>query len=154
MYDPTLAESDARELGAKRVDLDDLMSQSDVVTVHAPVLPSTIGMIGEHELALMTAGSTLINTARGSLIDHEALRRELVSGRLSAVLDVTEPEPLPVNENVLYTLPNVILTPHIAGSMGNELTRLGDAAVDEVVRFAEGLPLRYAITLHDLASMA
>jgi phosphoglycerate dehydrogenase-like enzyme len=96
-------------------------------------------MIGAPQLARMRNGTTLINTSRGSLVDEEALLPELVSGRLDAVLDVTDPE-LPPVDSPLYDLPNVLLTPHIAGSLGGELYRMTDRALDEVERFARGLP--------------
>jgi phosphoglycerate dehydrogenase-like enzyme len=88
--------------------------------------------------------ATSINTARGSIVDQDALERELVSGRISAVIDVTVPEVLPAS-SPLYDLPNVLLTPHIAGSQGNERERLADYIVDEVVRFARGEPLRHLL---------
>ena len=96
-------------------------------------------MIDARLLALMPDGATLINTSRGSLIDEDALLPELVSGRLHAVLDVTDPE-VPPADSPLYTLPNVLLTPHIAGSLGNELHRMTDRALDELERYAKGLP--------------
>jgi phosphoglycerate dehydrogenase-like enzyme len=139
VYDPYLTAGEARALGAERVDLDGLCRRSDIVSVHAPELPGTRRMIDGDRLALMGDGATLINTSRGSLVDTEALVRELVSGRLYAVLDVTEPE-VPPPGSPLYTLPNVLLTPHVAGSLGNELHRLADLALDEVARYAEGLP--------------
>ena len=87
-------------------------------------------------------------STRGLLVDHDALCRELVSGRLSAYLDVTEPEPLQPGDP-LYSLPNVLLTPHIAGAMGTELQRLGDAAVTEIERHVAG-----ATPLHPVDSEA
>jgi len=153
LADPTLTTAEAAELGAELVSLEDLMRRSRVVSLHAPILPSTIGMIGAAELAGMGDGATFINTARGVLVDHDALRAELVTGRINAVLDVTAPEPLP-DGDPLYTLPNVILTPHIAGSLGNELVRMGDLAVDEVELLARGEDAGYAITREVLAAMA
>ncbi|MFI6688591.1 hydroxyacid dehydrogenase [Streptomyces sp. NPDC050485] len=139
LYDPYVSGTDAAALGVERVTLDALCARSDVVSVHAPQLPETHRMIGARQLSLMPTGATLINTARGSLVDEPALLGELLSGRLHAVLDVTEPE-LPPRESPLYDLPNVLLTPHIAGSLGNELHRMADQALDEVERFAAGLP--------------
>ena len=85
----------------------------------------------------MRDGAWLVNTARGSIVDTDALTQECVSGRLCAFIDTPDPEPLPP-ESPLYDLPNVVLTPHIAGSLGTEATRLGDAAVAEVRRFLSG----------------
>ncbi|NWF26146.1 hydroxyacid dehydrogenase [Streptomyces sp. PKU-EA00015] len=139
LYDPYVDDAGAAELGVERTDLDELCARADVVTVHAPQVPATRHMIGARQLGLMRNGTTLINTSRGSLVDEEALLPELVSGRLDAVLDVTEPE-LPPVDSPLYDLPNVLLTPHIAGSLGGELHRMADQALDEVERFARGLP--------------
>jgi phosphoglycerate dehydrogenase-like enzyme len=95
----------------------------------------------------------LVNTARGALVDHAALTDELVSGRLNAVLDVTDPEPLPAG-SPLYHLPNVFLTPHIAGSLGNELERLGRIVVEEMERLAAGVPPLHEVRHADLARVA
>jgi phosphoglycerate dehydrogenase-like enzyme len=151
--DPTISPSDAAQLGARLVPLDELMTISDVVSLHAPVLPSTVGMIGSAQLARMRDGATFINTARGVLVDHHALRAELVSGRISAVLDVTDPEPLEPDD-VLFELPNVQLTPHVAGSLGTELRRMTALAVEEIERFAHGRPPRHAVHREDLERMA
>lgn len=96
-------------------------------------------MIGAAQLAAMPDGATLINTSRGSLIDEDALLPHLVAGRLDAVLDVTDPE-LPPPASPLYDLPNVLLTPHVAGSLGGEIHRMTDHALDEVERYVKGLP--------------
>ncbi len=151
--DPTITGDEARGLGAELVELDELMAVSDIVSLHAPVLPSTIGMVGAVQLARMRNGATLINTARGRLVDHEALRAELMSGRISALLDVTDPEPLPADDP-LFGRPNVQLTPHIAGSMGTELWRMTALAVDEIEHFCHGAAPRYAVSRADLDTMA
>ncbi|MFE9536317.1 hydroxyacid dehydrogenase [Streptomyces sp. NPDC006691] len=148
LYDPYVSGTEAVALGVERVSLDSLCSRSSVVSVHAPQLPETHNMIGAHQLALMPAGATLVNTARGSLVDEPALLAELLSGRLHAVLDVTDPE-LPPRESPLYDLPNVLLTPHIAGSLGNELHRMADQALDELERFTTGVP--FADPVHPLS---
>lgn len=129
--DPTIDAASAAEMSAELVGLDDLFARSRVVSLHAPLLPQTRHLVDARLLGLMGDGTTLINTARGGVVDHDALRAELVSGRLRAVLDVTEPEPLPADDP-MWGLPNVALTPHVAGSQGSELRRLGRAAVDEV----------------------
>jgi phosphoglycerate dehydrogenase-like enzyme len=94
-----------------------------------------------------------VNTARGSLVDTDALTRECVSGRLCAFLDTPDPEPVPA-DSPLYDLPNVVLTPHIAGSLGNEISRLGDLAVAEVRRFLSGEPLHHEVRAEDLERIA
>ena len=151
--DPFLSPDDAVALGATPVDLPTLLRSSRVISLHAPYTPSTHGMITATDLALIPDGSTILNTARPRIIDDAALEAELVSGRLSAILDVTDPEPLPL-DSVLRDLPNVFLTPHLAGAQGNELTRLGESALDEVRRLVAGEPAAYPVTLEQLATMA
>jgi phosphoglycerate dehydrogenase-like enzyme len=135
------------------VELDELLAASDVVSLHAPSLPSTRHMLDARRLALLGDGATLINTARGALIDHDALVVELLTGRIDAVIDVTEPEVLPP-DSPLYDLPNVVLTPHIAGALGVEIRRLGDSAVDEIERYAAGEPFAHPVTAADLERIA
>ncbi|MCA1222471.1 hydroxyacid dehydrogenase [Streptomyces sp. 8L] len=139
LYDPYVDAAGAAALGVTSVPLDELCARSSVVSVHAPQLPATRSLIGAAQLAAMADGTTLVNTARGSLIDEDALLPELVSGRLHAVLDVTDPEP-PAADSPLYDLPNVLLTPHVAGSLGNETHRMADHALDEIERFTRGEP--------------
>lgn len=132
--DPFLSDTDADALGVERVDLDELFEQSDVVTIHAPDLPSTRGLVSARLLARLRRGATLINTARPALVNQEALLAELRTGRITAMLDVTDPEPLPPNHELL-ALPNVVVTPHLAGAHGRELTLLGANVLDELERF-------------------
>ncbi len=153
LADPTVTAAQARQLGAERVGLDELMGRADVVSLHAPMLPATVGMIGSRQLAALKDGATFINTARGRLVDHQALRRELATGRISAILDVSDPEPLEPDDP-LFALPNVQLTPHIAGSTGNELHRMTALALDEVENYAAARPLRHPVRATDLARMA
>ncbi len=153
VYDPYLSARAARRLGAEPVELDELARRSDIVTLHAPALPDTRHLFDRARLSLLPDGATLINTARGWLVDTEALTDELVRGRLNAVLDHTEPEVLPA-DSPLYELPNVLLTPHVAGSLGNELTRLAHAAIDELERYAAGLPYAQPVTRRILTHSA
>jgi phosphoglycerate dehydrogenase-like enzyme len=140
LSDPYVDPDEAAALGALLVPLPELFARCDVVSVHAPQVPSTEGMVTRALLAAMPDGATLINTARGALIDQQALEDELVTGRIGAVLDVTSPEVLPAT-SVLYDLPNVMLTPHIAGSMGGELHRMAAFALDELERWTQGSPV-------------
>jgi phosphoglycerate dehydrogenase-like enzyme len=153
VHDPTLDDEQVRALGGEPAELDDLLSAADVVSLHAPLLPSTRHMIDRRRLKLMREGATLINTARGALVDHAALTQELVSGRLRAVIDTSEPEPLP-GDSPLWDLPNVVLTPHVAGSQGNELARVGAFAVAEVERYLRGEPLHGQVSWRDLGALA
>ncbi|MFI6480083.1 hydroxyacid dehydrogenase [Nonomuraea sp. NPDC050663] len=141
------------DLGVPTVGLDELIERSDVVSLHAPDLPETRHLMDARRLARMRDGATLINTARAALVDQDALTRELVSGRLYAVLDHTEPEFLPAG-SPLYDLPNVLVTPHIAGSLGGELARMADLAVDELARYARGLPFEHAVEPASLSRSA
>jgi phosphoglycerate dehydrogenase-like enzyme len=144
LTDPYVTEPRAAELGVPLLPLDDLLRGSDIVTVHAPETPETRHLIGQRELALMPDGATLINTARGGLVDHGALVDELRTGRLNAVLDVTDPEPLPA-DSPLYDLPGAFVTPHLAGSQGNELSRLGMAVAQEAARLLTGGDLAHPV---------
>lgn len=142
VYDPFLAPAEAARLGARLVELDELMTSSDVVTVHPPLNSSTVGLIGATELGAMRDGATLINTSRGLIVDQDALLAELRTGRIEAILDVTHPEVLPADDD-LYRLPNVFLTPHIAGSMGAEIRRMGRHVGSELERITRGQPLAF-----------
>jgi phosphoglycerate dehydrogenase-like enzyme len=110
-------------------------------------------MIGRRELALMPDGAVLINTARGALVDHDALVTELRTGRLTAILDVTDPEPLPA-DSPLYDLPGAFVTPHLAGSQGNELARLGLTVAQEAERLLAGEKPAYGVDWAALAREA
>jgi len=144
LADPTVSASEAESLGAELVGLDALMADSDIVSLHAPVLDSTTGMITGDLLAAMRDGATFINSARGLLVDHDGLRREAAGGRIDVVLDVTGPEALP-DDDPLWTMPNVWITPPLAGAQGRELVALGTAAVTEVECLAAGQPYRYPV---------
>ncbi|MFD3497189.1 hydroxyacid dehydrogenase [Streptomyces sp. NPDC058676] len=153
LHDPYVSTAEAAALGAELLSLEDLLRHSDIVSLHAPDIPETYRMLDAGRLALIRDGGILINTSRGALIDPDALTDELVSGRLHAILDVTEPEPLPAG-SPLYRLPNVFLTPHIAGSLGNELERLGRIVVEELERLVAGAPLTHEVRRSDLARVA
>ena len=154
VYDPFLTPADAVAMGVTKVDdLDALCASVDLLSIHAPDIPATRSMIGAAQLALLHDGVTVLNTARPALIDQDALLAELTAGRLAAVLDVTEPDPLPAGHPLL-SLPNAFVTPHVAGAMGNELVRLSELAVQEVERFVAGEPPRYPVYAKDLDRIA
>lgn len=142
VHDPFAGAEEIAELGARKVDLEEIFRASDVVSLHAPDVPSTQGMITGEHFALMRKGSTFINTARPALVDEEALRAELVSGRISAVLDVHDGL---APEDPLWDLPTVELTPHIAGSQGNELHRMAESTLEEIGRLSRGETPRHAL---------
>jgi len=153
LCDPHVRPNDPVTREAELTGLDDLISRSNLVSLHAPSLPSTRHMIGAREIGLMRDGATLINTARGALVDEAALIAALETGRISAIVDVTDPE-IPPRDSALYRLPNVFLTPHIAGAIGTERSRLGNLITDEIARFVAGAPLQHEVTSTSLAAIA
>ena len=153
-YDPYIAADDTAAPGVELCALDALFARCDVVSLHAPWLPQTEGMITGAHLAAMRENATFINTARGALV-REAEMIDVLQRRpdLYALLDVTYPEP-PAPDSALYALPNVVLTPHIAGSVGAECRRMGRAMVDELARFVRGAPLHWSVSRTQAAIMA
>jgi len=129
VYDPYLSERDAGRLDVEQVELDALFERSDIVSLHAPSIPATRHMVGAQQLARLRDGTLLINTSRGSVLDHEALTREAGTGRFRVVLDVTEPEPLPA-DHPLRRLPNVFITPHTSGAGAYGYFRIGDMTLE------------------------
>ena len=127
-YEPFMRPEAAAELGVELVDLDALLRSCDAVSLHLRVTPETKGIIGRRELALMKDGALFINSARAALVDNDALRAELASGRLRAYLDVFEPEPPPADD-ILRRLDNVVLTPHLAGHTGPMFLDCGRRAI-------------------------
>ncbi|MCG5471096.1 2-hydroxyacid dehydrogenase [Micromonospora sp. LAH09] len=117
-----------------------LLPEADVVIVIVPLTDQTRGLIDKDFLAAMPDGALLVNAARGPVAHTEALVTELATGRISAALDVTDPEPLPA-DSPLWTMPNVLLTPHVAGSVRGLLPRAYRLVGDQVRRFAAGQPL-------------
>jgi len=153
-YDPHADPGKAAALGVTMVGLKELFSESDVVSIHAPWIPETENMVGGDLVRSMKQGATLLNTARGSVVNEaEVCRALLERPDITAILDVTHPEP-PLPDSPLRTLSNVILTPHIAGSLGGEIARMGRWMVDEMKRFVDGQPLRHSVSQEMLARMA
>ena len=135
---------------ASMADLDAVLRGADVVSIHAAKTRETIDMLDAERLALLRDGALLVNAARGAIVDHCALINELRSGRISAVLDVFEKEPLPADSE-LRRLDSVVLVPHMAGAPAR--WRLGEAMVAEIERFATGNPLRHMIPRERFAVM-
>ena len=152
VVDPFADPAAVAATGAELVTLEEALPRAGVLSLHAPHLPATRHMIGDAELAALPPGATLVNTARGGLVDHAALERACLAG-LHAILDVTEPEPLPP-ASVLYELPNVMVTPHVAGSLGAETRLLAASALTELERYAAGLPPLDAVTAQSLELQA
>jgi phosphoglycerate dehydrogenase-like enzyme len=153
LFDPYVTPDDEIAARARLVGLDELFERSSIVTVHAPLLPETIGMIGADQLGRLAPYSTVINTARGPIIDHGALEEAIKAGPIRAILDVTAPEPLP-DGHPLRGLPGVVITPHLAGAQGNELRRLGASALREIELFTAGSPAAHPVEKAELAATA
>ena len=154
VFDPFLSDEKANELGVEKVDLSTLFSSCQVVSNHLANNPQTQGMLKKEHFAAMLPYATFLNTGRGAQVVEEDLISVLKDRPdLFAVLDVTFPEP-PAEDSEFYTLPNVILTPHIAGSLGNEVQRMTDFIIEEADSFLAGKPTRYEVSLKMLETMA
>lgn len=144
-YDPFANAQELKAMGVELLPLNEVMKQSDIITVHSRLLPATKGLIGAEQIACMKPTAIFVNTARGGLVDEEALYEALKSKRIrGAALDVFVEEPLPDN-HPLRALDNVILTCHGAGRAGNTFKIVNDIMCDELERYFKGEPLRNAI---------
>jgi glyoxylate reductase len=132
-----IPEVDERELDLVYVSLDRLLAESDFVSVHAPLKPETVHLIGARELALMKPGAFLVNTARGPVVDEQALVEALAKARIAgAALDVFEREPQV--EARLLAMSNVVLTPHLGSAVVEVREALANVVVDNIVALIEG----------------
>lgn len=153
-YDPFADQKTADHLGVSLCSLEDLFKNADIISLHTPLLDKTRGMIRGDHFSMMRKNASFINTARGAVIRQNEMIEVLKQRHdITAVLDVTNPEP-PEQESPLYTLPNVILTPHLAGSAGNECARLGAYMLDEFRRYLKNEPLKWEIYQRDLGVLA
>ena len=153
LYDPYKTEEECKKIGAEKVELEYLLSHSDVITLHAPNIPRNEKLIDKKRIQQIKDGAVFINTSRGMLVDEEALIEELKTGRFYACLDVTRSEP-PAIDNPLRNMKNVFLTPHIAGHASNGMKRQGRYAVDGLERFFNGEEVKYRIKKERLDTMA
>ncbi|MFI2907251.1 hydroxyacid dehydrogenase [Streptomyces sp. PDY-4] len=153
LHDPFVDEAGAAELGVRSVGLAELFRRSDTVSVHTPLLPATRGLVGRELIDTMRPDAVLINTARGAVLDQDALADAALAGRIRAVLDVTDPEVLPPG-HPLWQCDNVLLTPHLAGSQGNEWRRLAGLALSEIARWASGEGFLHPVRRERLAFLA
>ncbi len=129
------------------------MTTSDVITNHAPTTSETDGMVTAHHWSTVKDDAVFVNTARAAAIDYDALLKQLRTGRITAALDVfPRPEPL-AEDSEFRKLPNVILSPHAAGSTVESLFRIGETVADEFARFFNGQPLKYGVTADMLGTM-
>jgi len=153
-YDPFVSQAEADQFGVELCSLAEVFRRADAVSVHTPWLPETEGLITGDHLASMKPNATFINTSRGAIIRQAEMIAVLQQRPdLYAILDVTHPEP-PEPGSPLFTLPNVILTPHIAGSRNDECQRQGALAVDQLRKYLNGQPLEWAITQEQAKIMA
>ncbi|WID98869.1 hydroxyacid dehydrogenase [Bosea vestrisii] len=144
LADPYADAAALSDANIRLVDREELAALSDVVSLHAPLTDETRGMIDAAFLARMKQGATLVNTGRGGLVDQDALVTGLRGGGIFAILDVTEPEPLPP-DSPLLSLPNAFVSPHVAGAAGYETRRLANLAISETLRFHLGEPLLHEV---------
>jgi len=153
VYDPYLGDDETARHQVERTDLPTLLRTSKIISLHAPDIPATHGMIGAEELALIPDGALFLNSARGRLVDTDALTQALQTGRFQAAIDVTEPEPLPP-DHPLRTLPNVLWTPHLAGPTDDELPELTRMALSDLACFLRGDAPISALSLADYDLMS
>ncbi len=154
LYDPYFSAESAAAFGAQKVDLLTLMRESDIVSLHAPITPETIHMLRAEHFAAMKDGALFVNTARGVLVDHDALLRELQTGRIYALLDVTDPtEPLP-RDSPFFQLDNCAVLPHIAGASLEARRRQGDYVAQDILHYLQNEPLRFRVLPERWQTMA
>ena len=154
VFDPFLPEEKAKELGVVKCDLATLFAQCDVISNHLANNPQTVGMLNAALFDTMKPHATFINTGRGAqVVEADMIKALQDVPTRCAVLDVTFPEP-PVADSPLYTMPNVYLTPHIAGSLGNDVHRMAEYMYDEYRAFDAGESTKYHVTMEMLETMA
>lgn len=153
VYDPYLSEDESRILGVRKASLEQLFSESDIVSIHAPTTPETKQMIRAVHFQAMQDGALIINTARTWVIDTDALLVELRRKRIHAIWDVFEQEPLPP-DHPLRDLDNVYLTPHVSGFTVETRLSLVEAIAEDMVRFFAGETPRLAVPPERLSIMA
>lgn len=153
VYDPYLSDEEAAQMGVEKVELNDLFARSDHVTVHLPKTAETELMIGDEQLSLLRDGATLVNTSRGSVIDHDALFEHAKRRRIHVCLDVTTPEPLEPT-NPLRQLDNVIITPHVSGSGRYGYELIGDQTVQALVDCFAGREVEGAVPFERYETIA
>ena len=153
-YDPYVSDEVLSSLGAKRASLEEIFSTCQIISNHVANLPATVGMIDGKLLHSMLPNAAFINTGRGAqVVESELIAALKACPDRTALLDVTWPEP-PEEGSEFYTLPNVFLTPHIAGSQNNEWARMALYMVEEFERTEDHLPVRYEVTEKMLETMA
>ena len=154
VFDPFLPDAMAAELGVEKVSLETIFKECQVVSNHLANNEQTKGMLNGKLFEKMQPYATFINTGRGAqVVEQDLINTLKARPDLMAILDVTFPEP-PEEDSELYTLPNCILTPHIAGSSGNEVRRMGEYMKEEYKKLTRNEPCQYEVTLEMLKTMA
>lgn len=154
VYDPFISEEEANNLNVTLCSLDEIFKICDVVSLHTPLLDATRGMIRKEHLLSMKENTTFINTARGAVVNEEEMIEALSSRKdITAYLDVVYPEP-PVKDSPLYEMSNVFLLPHIAGSEGNEVARMGSLMLSEFKKYLNNEDLEYEVSKEMFEVMA
>lgn len=153
-YDPFVTQGEAEQLGITLCSLEEIFQQADVVSLHTPLLEETRGMIKGTHFRSMKHGASFINTARGAIVKEKEMVAVLQERTdITTVLDVTNPEP-PTEDSLLYKLPNVVVTPHMAGSEGEECGRMGLYMLEELKRYLTDQPLKWEVTKEQFIRMA
>ncbi|MCS7129997.1 MAG: phosphoglycerate dehydrogenase [Archaeoglobaceae archaeon] len=146
-YDPYIPPERAQQIGVKLVDLQTLLKESDIITLHIPKTKETAGLIKKEQIDMMKKGVMIVNTARGGLIDENALVEGLKSGKIAGVaLDVYEKEP-PDFSNPIFSFENVITTPHLGASTEEAQLSVGLIVAEDIINLAKGLPVKNAVNL-------
>ena len=154
VYSSKVTKENEEDWGVKAASLSEIFENCDVISNHLANVPATYKIINKELIDKMKPYSTFINTGRGAQVDEDALAKKLSSdSTITAVLDVTDPEP-PLDESPFYTLENVVLTPHFAGSSGNEVRRMAQYMIEEAVRYENGETCLYEVTEDMLDKMA
>ena len=151
IYDPYIASDIAYAYGVTLTSLDNVISLPDVIVCLAPLTPGTRGMLGTRELSLLRSGSVFVNVSRGAIVQSDALVERLKTGDIVACLDVFDPEPIPIDSPV-RSMPNVFLSPHIAGTTQRSRTRFFEEMVNELERHFAGHQTLFDLTPQTMAN--
>lgn len=155
VFDPFLSDERAVAMGVKKTSMEEIFKTCHVISNHIANKPETVGIISRELLEMMDESATFINLGRGAQVDMQALMDEMIAHpNRTALLDVTDPEEPPREDSPLYSIENIFITPHIAGSIGYETHRMADYMYDEYKKVAAGEAPVHSVSLEMLATMA
>jgi phosphoglycerate dehydrogenase-like enzyme len=155
VFDAFLSKEQIEDLGAEKVSLEELFSTCDVISNHLANVPATVGMLDHNCFDKMKKYATFINTGRGAqIVEADLIKAMEDCPTRMALLDVTDPCEPPLETSKLYSLPNIRLTPHIAGSIGNEVQRMAQYMYEEFNAYKNGEKTRFEVTIKMLPTMA